>query len=271
MKTYLPIAAVFLAVILSGVLSFHELTVLRNDNAVVSHSYEIQQQLVSLLSELKDTEAGQLVPYTNNPEYLQPYNESRSAVDSTFYRLAELTKGEPRQRDELADIRVLLDKKLNEMSETITYQKSGDTAKARALVETNAGFEMMNQLRSAVGKLNTEQSLAMRDQQTKVRRSAVWLMLSLAFTSLLVLVLLALLSRALAVAMRARNAERILKDDLQRSYESLNQILKSVAAGFIVLDRDATITYINEAARALLGRSEAKADRAKDLGCFPRR
>src|SRR4051812_17191245 len=270
MKTYLPIAAVFLAVILSGVLSFHELTVLRNDNAVVSHSYEIQQQLVSLLSELKDTEAGQRgYLYTSNPEYLQPYNDSRSAVDSTFYRLAELTKGEPRQRDELADIRVLLDKKLNEMNETITYQKSGDTAKARALVETNAGFELMNQLRSAVGKLNTEQSLSLRDQQTKVRRSAVWLMLSLAFTSLLVLVLLTLLSRALAVAMRARNAERSLKDDLQRSYESLNQILKSVAAGFIVLDRDAAITYINEAARALLGRSEARLIGRKIWEVFP--
>src|SRR3954470_15631670 len=268
MKTYFPIAAVFLAVILSGVLSFHELSVLRDDNAVVSHSYEIQQQLVSLLSELKDTEAGQRgYLYTNNPEYLQPYNDSRSAVDSTFYRLAELTKGEPRQRDELADIRVLLDKKLNEMNETITYQKSGDTAKARALVETNAGFELMNQLRSAVGKLNTEQSLSLRDQQTKVRRSAVWLMLSLAFTSLLVL--LTLLSRALAVAMRARNAERSLKDDLQRSYESLNQILKSVAAGFIVLDRDAAITYINEAARALLGRSEARLIGRKIWEVFP--
>ena len=69
MKTYLPIAAVFLAVILSGVLSFHELTVLRDDNAVVSHSYEIQQQLVSLLSELKDAEAGQRgYLYTNNAE-----------------------------------------------------------------------------------------------------------------------------------------------------------------------------------------------------------
>src|SRR3954470_17803068 len=232
MKTYFPIAAVFLAVILSGVLSFHELTVLRDDNAVVSHSYEIQQQLVSLLSELKDTEAGQRgYLYTNNPEYLQPYNDSRSAVDSTFYRLAELTKGEPRQRDELADIRVLLDKKLNEINETILYQKSGDTAKARALVETNAGFELMNQVRTAVGKLNTEQSLVLRDQQTKVRRSALWLYATLGSTSLLILVLLGLLSRALAVTTRARNSEKSLRDDLQRSYESLNQILKSVAAG----------------------------------------
>ncbi len=270
MKTYLPIAAVFLAVILSGVLSFHELAVLRDDNAIVSHGYEIQQQLQTLLSELKDAEASQRgYLYTNNAEYLRPYSDSRTAVDSTFYRLADLTKGDLRQRDELADVRVLLDKKLNEMNETITYQKSGDTAKARALVETNAGFELMNALRTAVGKLNTEQSLSFRDQQTKVRRSALWLTLSLAFTSLLVLVLLTLLSRALAIAMRARNAERIVKDDLQRSYESLDQILKSVAAGFIVLDRDAAITYINEAARSLLGKSEIKLIGRRIWDVFP--
>jgi PAS domain S-box-containing protein len=253
MKTYLPIAAVFVAVILSGALSFRELTVLRNDNAVVSHSYVIQQHLQGLLSDLKDAETGQRgYLYTNNSEYLQPYNDARSAVDSTFVRLAELTKSEPRQRDELADIRVLLEKKLNEMDETVVYQKSGDSAKARALVETNAGFELMNQVRTAVGRLNTEQSLVLRDQQTKVRRSALWLYVMLAFTSLLILILLGLLSRALALTMRARNAEMMLRDDLQRSYESLNQILKSVAAGFIVLDRDASITYINDAARALL-------------------
>jgi len=270
MKTYLPIAAVFVAIILSGALSFHELTVLRNDNAVVSHSYDIQQQLQTLLSELKDAETGQRgYLYTNNPEYLQPYNDARSALTSTFTRLAELTKSDPRQRDELGEIRVLLDKKLNEMSETVGYQKSGDVAKARALVETNAGFELMQQLRNAVGKLHTEQSVALRDQQTKVRGSAIWLYVTMAFTSVLILVLLGLLSRALALTTRARNAERTLRDDLERSYESINQILKSVAAGFIVLDRDASITYINEAARVLFGRPKAKLTERPIWDVFP--
>src|SRR5947209_19587429 len=120
MKTYLPIAAVFLAVILSGALSFHELTLLRNDNAVVSHSYEIQQSLQTLLSELKDAESAQRgYLYTNNPEYLQPYDGARSAIQTTLDRLADLTRNEPRQRNELGDIRVLLEKKLNEMNETV--------------------------------------------------------------------------------------------------------------------------------------------------------
>src|SRR6266404_5129107 len=253
MKTYFPIAAVFLAVILSGALSFHELTVLRNDNVVVSHSYEIQQGLQNLLSQVKDAETGQRgYLYTNNPEYLQPYNDARTAIDVTLGRLAELTKSEPRQRDELEDIHVLVEKKLNEINETLVYQKSGEVAKARALVETNAGLDLMNDLRTAVGKLHTEQSVALRDQQTKVRHSAIWLFVAMTFTSLLVLVLLGLLSRALAVTMRARNAEKLLRDELQRSYESLDRILKSVAAGFVVLDHESKIRYINEAAGSLL-------------------
>src|SRR3954451_3596961 len=109
MKTYLPIAAVFIAIVLSGALSFHELTLLRDDNAVVSHSYDIQQSLQALLSELKDAESGQRgYLYTNNSEYLRPYTDARSAIDSTLVRLAELTKNEPRQRNELGDIHVLL-------------------------------------------------------------------------------------------------------------------------------------------------------------------
>jgi CHASE3 domain sensor protein len=157
MKTYLPIAAVFLAVILSGALSFHELTLLRNDNAVVSHSYEIQQSLQTLLSELKDAESAQRgYLYTNNPEYLQPFAGARSAIQSTVDHLAALTRDDSRQRNELGDIRVLLEKKLNEMDETVGYQRSGEVAKARALVDTNTGFELMNNLRAAVGKLRTE-------------------------------------------------------------------------------------------------------------------
>jgi PAS domain S-box-containing protein len=253
MKTYLPIVAVFLAVVISGVLSFHELTVLQNDGAVVTHSHDIQRELVNLLSQVKDLETGQRgYLYTNNPDYLQPYNNAHIALEGTYTRLAELTAAEARQRDELGDIRLLLDKKLNEVNETILYQRAGETAKARALVETNAGLELMEQLRAAVGKLNTEQALALRDQQSKVRRSALWLFAAMSFTSLLVLVLLGLLSRALATTMRARNAEKALRSELQRSYESLDRILKSVAAGFIVLDLESRIAYINEAASSLL-------------------
>ena len=257
MKTYLPIAAVFLAVILSGALSFHGLALLRNDNAVVSHSYEIQQSLQTLLSELKDAESAQRgYLYTNNPEYLQPFEGARSAIQSTIDRLAALTRDDPHQRNELADIRVLLEKKLNEMNETVGYQKSGELAKAKALVDTNTGFEIMNNLRAAVGKLHTEQSIALRDQQGTVRRSAILLYLAMTFTSLLVLILLGLLARALATTMRARNAEKAMRDELQRSYEAVEKILKSVAAGFIVLDDEGKIAYINEAAASLLRRHQ---------------
>src|SRR5437868_8826035 len=122
MKSYRPIAGVFLAVILAGTLSFHQLALLRDENAVVSRSYDIQQSLQALLSELKDAESSQRgYLYTNNPEYLQPYNGARTAIDTTLSRLAELTKNDPRQRNELADIHVLLDKKLNEMNETVVY------------------------------------------------------------------------------------------------------------------------------------------------------
>ena len=253
MKTYLPIFAVFLAVVLSGVLSFHELTVLRNDGVVVTHSHDIERELVNLLSQVKDAEAGQRgYLYTNNPEYLQPYKDAKTALDSTYARLAELTNDDSRQRTELGEIHALLDQKLSEMDETVGYQRSGEVAKAKALVETNAGFHLMSQIRSAVDKLNTEQSLALRDQQLKVRRSALWLNAAMAFTSLLILVLLGLLSRALAATTRSRNAEKTLRDELQRSYESLDRILKSVAAGFVVLDHESRIIYINEAASTLL-------------------
>ncbi|MFL6301671.1 MAG: CHASE3 domain-containing protein [Terriglobales bacterium] len=256
MKTYLPIVAVFLAVLLSGVLSFHELTVLQNDGAVVTHSHNIERELVSLLSQVKDAEAGQRgFLYTNNPEYLQPYKDARAALDSTYARLAWLTNQDAHQRAELAEIHLLLDKKLREMDETVSYQHSGDVAKARALVETNAGFQLMEQIRSAVERLNAEQSVALSEQQSKVRRSALWLYAALAFTSLLILLLLGLLSRALTTTTRARNAERLLRGELQRSYESLDRILKSVAAGFIVLDTENRIVYINQAAGTLLRKS----------------
>jgi PAS domain S-box-containing protein len=255
-KTYLPIVAVFLAVLLSGILSFHELTVLENDGTVVTHSHDIQRELVNLLSQVRDAEAGQRgYLYTNNPEYLRPYQDSRTAVENTYSRLVGLTEQNPKQQAELADIRVLLDKKLNEMSETVVYQGSGEIAKAKALVDTNSGLELMEQIRSAVSKLNLEQSIVLNEQQSKVRRSALLLYAAMSFTSLLVLVLLGLLSRALAAAMRARNAERALRGELQRSHESLDRILKSVAAGFILLDSESRIVYINEAAASLLRKS----------------
>jgi len=253
MKTYFPIVAVFLAVVLSGILSYHELTVLRDDGVVVTHSHDIQRELIVLLSQVKDLETGQRgYLYTNNPAYLQPYNDAQSALNATYSRLYELTKNEPRQRAELSDIRVLLEKKVRETEETVGYQRAGDTAKARALVETNAGFELMEQIRSAVGKLDTEQAITLRAQQQKVRRSAIWLYVSLSGTTLLVLILLGLLSRALANVTRSRNAEKVLRDELQRSYESLDRILKSVAAGFLVLDQEGRIAYVNEAAGTLL-------------------
>jgi CHASE3 domain sensor protein len=74
-------------------------------NRWVAHTYAVLAQLEEVLSLMKDAETGQRgFLITNEPAYLQPFNEAHDKVFQTIETLKDLTKDNSKQQRRLKDL-----------------------------------------------------------------------------------------------------------------------------------------------------------------------
>jgi len=83
----------------------------------VNHTRQVELQLGEVESLLKDAETGQRgFLYTGSSQYLEPYSEAVTQIDSHIDALAKLTSDNPRQQSAIGDLRNLVRAKLDELA-----------------------------------------------------------------------------------------------------------------------------------------------------------
>jgi methyl-accepting chemotaxis protein len=169
------LAGVVLLVI--AVIGYRTTAGLVENDGLVSHSYEVQNRLTDLLSELKDAETGQRgYVITGDPAYLEPYQAALGEIKSTQQRVRELTADNPDQQRRLTALAPLIDAKLAELNQTIELRRSAGFEPAAKVVSTNAGKAAMDRIRALITEaLGQEADLLARRTQ-RVETSAQWAM-----------------------------------------------------------------------------------------------
>ena len=142
----LPIIVAF-AVLIAMVLGSLAIAVRLSDNtAEIAAISEYRRATTDVITAARDAEIGQRgYLLTGEPRYLEPYNSSISAIEPALRRMAEL-HGE-RGRTSAASLRPLVTSKIAELRETIAFYRSGNRPAALALVRTDRGKALMDQMR----------------------------------------------------------------------------------------------------------------------------
>jgi len=85
---------------------------------------------------------------TQNDSYLEPYRNGISQYQSSLGELKEGLSGRTTEPhiELILDIERLSIQKIEELSETISYVKSGDMEKVREITESNLGKSLMDQI-----------------------------------------------------------------------------------------------------------------------------
>jgi PAS domain S-box-containing protein len=129
-------------------------------------------------SAMQDAETGQRgYLLTRKSRYMKPYLQSIQVIPTYLATLEQLTSGEQKQHDHVAQLASVSDQKLKELQRTLALSEAGSLNEALALVGTDRGLSLMNTIRTLVSEIHDEQytQLAARAAEAdRLGQETVW-------------------------------------------------------------------------------------------------
>ena len=188
--TALGVIAALLFFLISGVVSFSNVQIMKSDSAKIAHTHDVIVALDRLLSTMLDAETGQRgFLLTGNEEYLQPYDDAVSEVDSALSAIAGLTL----QQTELGKLKAHVEARLAVLKLTLDLRRREGPAAALAEVNSDRGKVEMDAIRAQLG--------IMRQEEVRLRVASLAEMQVAARTAIASGVFAALLGMALTLVL----------------------------------------------------------------------
>ncbi len=243
--------ALLMVLAINAVVMRHQVDTQIEAHDWVLHTQEVLLDLTQIESLLTQAESGQRgFLYTNDEQYLAPYNEAKGEVESHIVRLAQLTADNPAQKARIDQLHGLAQQKLNELAETLKLYRAGDAQGAKALVDTDAGFYTMQKLRSLLGEMQHEE-ISLQGQRTQAyisstRRTAA----GIYATTLVAALGLGFLAFYILREIRLREKHG---EQIRQREEWFRTTLTSIGDGVIATDEKGRVTFINPVAEQLAG------------------
>jgi CHASE3 domain sensor protein len=133
---------------------------LQNIAALTLESSAIQAELSAVLKDLTDMETGQRgYLLTDNPSYLQPYNDAKARIENDFANLrAGLAKRMQTDQSLEPQLETLAKSKQSEMERSISLRQQGYRLRSFKLVDTNEGEGYMDEIRRIVSSLSSTET-----------------------------------------------------------------------------------------------------------------
>ena len=189
----LGLAIVLAFFLVSGVIAYRNVEVLRTNNQKILHSHEVLISLDELLSTAQDAETGQRgYLLTGNDKYLEPYASAVAAVGSRIDTVGSLTQDNAKQQANLIQVKRHVDAKLAELKETIDLRRASGAQAALSIVASDRGKVEMDAIRTQLD--------VMRQEEQRLRQERLAEMDAAYKTALASGVLASLLGGALTIA-----------------------------------------------------------------------
>jgi signal transduction histidine kinase len=170
-----PLAGAALALVvlvLNAVLSWYTTRRLVENDRAVSHTHAVLAKIEEVLSTLKDAETGQRgYVITGEPDYLKPYQDAVGRIRQEVGELRELTANNPDQVGHLDALEERITEKLAELQHTIGVRKEKGFDAARAVVTTDRGQRLMDDVRRLTAAMEDAQNDLLKDRQAEAAGS----------------------------------------------------------------------------------------------------
>jgi methyl-accepting chemotaxis protein len=131
---------------------------LKETQGLVSHTYQVQEKLRQIEKDLVDAETGQrgyLVTGATN--YLEPFDSGQKAFQLHIGELKKLVSDNSTQVTRAEAVEQTAKQKFSELEETINLKKAGKEKDAVALVLTNKGKQIMDDMRAKLNVMYQEE------------------------------------------------------------------------------------------------------------------
>jgi PAS domain S-box-containing protein len=206
---------------------------------------EVVDSADALLSSLKDAEAGQRgFLLTGREHSLDRYREAVKEVPIALRDLGGISGADGADQVRRIDaIRPLVMAKLDEMAQTIELRQNGKPDAALAIVLTDRGKVLMDQIRSLATKIVADSDSELRQETEAADLSARVLEILTTFGSGVLFLLLVV--AAITVRRGTVQREELLQD-VARNHELLNTFVRSIPVAAAMLDREMRYVEVSD-------------------------
>jgi signal transduction histidine kinase/CheY-like chemotaxis protein len=151
-------------------------TRMHTENEWVRHTLAVRNQIAQLLILVQRAESSQRgYLLTGRDVYLQPYEGATSALPPALDEAAKLVADNPPQVQALERLRSLATDKLSELRTTIEDRKAGKTDQALAIVNSDEGRRLMDDIRRVAASMEAEENRLLAERQSAALESGVLL------------------------------------------------------------------------------------------------
>ena len=183
--------------------------------ARINVGVEVISQVQAVLSTLKNAETGQRgYLLTGKETYLEPFRASEAALGQEFDVLKTLLADSPEQLGRLTTVQRLAAQKMDELRRTIALQRAGQQGEALALVQSDEGFVLMNDVRAQLRDMLNAERLSLEERRRTWEDAANFAAYFTWASSLVLLVLVCASAAMTAADHRAKARENWIKSGL---------------------------------------------------------
>ncbi len=144
----------------------------REDNASVVHTIEVENQINTLLLEIRRVESGARgFLLSSGPEFLSDYQAAVAAIRPELDKLESLTADNPSQRENVAKLRSSIETRLGQFDSERAFVKSGNQAAVTMLVREAAATNTTAAIHDVANAMLAEENRLFALRSANAQRS----------------------------------------------------------------------------------------------------
>jgi methyl-accepting chemotaxis protein len=251
-----------IALVIIGVVAYLNTSRLLESEKMVSSSYAVRGALHRIEIDLVNAETGQRgYLLTGDRAYLAPYDQARAKLNGDVDSLDNAVVGEPTQQARAAQLRPMVNDKINELRDTIELQRTRGTAASLAIVRSNRGKLIMDSIRRLLNDAGAAQAQIERTRYTDDQQTAFWATAVIVYGTGIMVVVLVVSGLLLARTVNAPLAEAV--SALTSASAEILAGTTQQAAG--VQEQAAAVTETVSTIEEITQTAESANDRAKEV------
>ena len=227
----LILLAVTFVVTLNAWIAFQAVDSLTKAEYLVEHTWQAINQTERIMSSAKDAETGNRgFLITGEDAYLAPYTSAVDELPGELDRFQSLTADNPEQQRNLAEMRQVVQRRLQLLEQGIEVRRKGSTASPELLHLSGTGKVEMDRLRAIADRMEFEEQRLLVIRAKDAARSAFRARYAVVLASALDILLIVMMFRYFVRERRLRVNAEIANEQLAAAREEVEERAQEVLA-----------------------------------------
>ena len=230
------LAATFI-VAMNAWVAFRAVDSLTEAEYLVEHTWQVINQTERIMSSAKDAETGNRgFLITGEDIYLEPYSDAVQELPDELDRFQSLTADNPEQQRNVAEMRQVIQRRLELLRQGIEVRRKGSLTSPELLHLSGTGKVEMDRLRAIADRMEFEEQRLLAIRANGAARSSVRARYAVAVASALDIILILLMFRYFVRERGLRVDAEVANEQLAAARMEVEERAKEISALNITLE-----------------------------------